>query len=107
MPAANCFLGGAAMSTPTNDSHNATPSEAERFLACLDPKATTFTFQTFDDDKDRKDPKLVSVLHGTLAELWDTLVRFNEQGAGIFVTANETDGKGRSGENIVRVRAVF
>ena len=31
----------------------------------------------------------------------------NEQGAGVFVTINETDGKGRKSENIKRIRAVW
>lgn len=81
--------------------------EAVRFLVALDPEATSFTFQTFDDNKQRKDKRLVLVLHGTLAEHCFELQRLNEQGAGIFVTVNETDGKGRKKENIVRVRAAF
>ena len=82
-------------------------NNTERFLALLDPTAANWTFQTFDDDGHRKDKRLVRVLHGTLAEHWATLQRLNEQGAGIFVTVNETDGKGRCSNNIVRVRAVF
>jgi hypothetical protein len=82
-------------------------SEASRFLACLDPEATFFTFQTFDDDPKRKDRRLAQVLHGTLAEHAVELKRLNERGAGIFVTINETNGKGRKAENVVRVRAVF
>ena len=31
---------------------------AEHFLQLLDPKATEFTFQTLDDDQDRKSPNL-------------------------------------------------
>jgi len=80
---------------------------AERFLTALDPEATFWTFQTFDDDRDRKSKSLVRVLHGTLDEHWDTLERLNGQGAGIFVTVSETDGKGRTGKNIVRVRSLF
>jgi hypothetical protein len=83
------------------------PSEAARFLTALDPAATFFTFQTFDDDRDRKSKNLVRILHGTLKKHWDELARLNEMGAGIFVTVNETDGKGRSGDNIVRVRYLF
>ena len=82
-------------------------SEAERFLACLDPVAKFFTFQTFDDNSERKDPKLVKVLHGTLAEHAAKLQRLNDKGAGIFVTANETDGKGRKADNVVRIRTLF
>jgi RepB DNA-primase from phage plasmid len=83
------------------------PSEAARFLTALDPAATFFTFQTFDDNRDRKSKSLVRVLHGTLDEHWDTLARLNDQGAGIFVTVNETDGKGRTAKNIVKVRSLF
>src|SRR5208337_3041529 len=87
-------------------------AEAARFLSLLDAHATFFTFQTFDDvvlenNKKRKDPKLLRALRGSLDECWDEIVRLNERGAGVFVTVNETDGKGRKGENIVRVRALF
>ena len=47
------------------------------------------------------------MLHGTLDEHWDELVRLNARGAGIFVTVNETDGKGRKKENITRIRALW
>jgi hypothetical protein len=40
--------------------------EAERFLIALDPCATYFSFQTFDDDASRKDD-LAYILHGSLA----------------------------------------
>src|SRR5262245_42484744 len=36
------------------DSEAARRAEAERFLTLLDPTATYFTFQTFDDDIERK-----------------------------------------------------
>jgi hypothetical protein len=65
------------------------------------------TFQTFDDNADRKDPKLVRVLHGTLNQHADELRYLNSKGAGVFVVVNDTDGKGRKAENIIRVRAVF
>jgi hypothetical protein len=42
------------------------------------------------------DPRLTKVLHGTLAEHWDELVKINNRGAGIYVTINETDGLGRA-----------
>jgi hypothetical protein len=82
-------------------------AEAEKFLKALDPTATKFTFQTFDDDGDRGNKDLVRVLHGTLAEHFDELKRLNDRGAGVFVTVNETDFRGRSAENIVRVRALW
>ncbi len=100
--------------------------EAERFLCTVDPNATFFTFQTFDDNKVRKkafdklkaqckrevkpepiDP-YARTIEGTLDRCWDRLVRLNEQGAGVFVTINATDHKGRRREkNIIRIRALF
>ena len=78
--------------------------DAEKFLRAFDPSTDKFTFQTFDDRKDRKDPKLVRVLHGTLAEHWKTLSALNAAGAGVYITVNETDFKGRKVQNIIRVR---
>ena len=86
---------------------NCKKQAAEEFLRLLDPNASAFTFQTFDDDKERRNPRLTRVLNGTLDEHLDTLVSLNQQGAGIFVSVNETDGNGRKMENIIRIRAVF
>src|SRR3984893_18529694 len=106
-------------------------AEAERFLGILDPGATVFTFQTFDDDKARKDANykkrrelnerrkakglrplkrnpdpFAHVFNGTLDKFWNELCQLNAQRAGIFITVNETDGKGRKIENVERVRAL-
>ncbi len=81
-------------------------NETEKFLKALDPKADTFTFQTFDDSK-KKSRKLTMVLHGSLAQHWETLCRLNKAGAGVYITVNETDGKGRKTENVTGIRAVF
>jgi len=80
---------------------------AAHFLCQLDEYAERWTFQTFDDNSERKDPSLAHILHGTLEERAATLRDLNERGAGIFVTINETDLKGRKRENIDRVRAVW
>jgi hypothetical protein len=80
--------------------------EARRFLKLLDPTAEGFTFQTFDDSKDKR-RSLARVFNGTLDEHWNKLCGLNAQGAGIFITVNATDGKGRTSENIKRVRALF
>jgi hypothetical protein len=80
---------------------------ASMFLSGLDPTATRFTFQTFDDNKDRKSKALARVLHGTLDECFAELTRLNNLGAGIFITINETNLLGRSAKNIVRPRALF
>jgi hypothetical protein len=79
------------------------------YLTGLDPTATRYTFQTFDDNNERKDPALARVLHGTLDEVWPKILALNTPaiGAGVFVTINETDFRGRSTKNIVRVRALF
>lgn len=61
------------------------------------------TFLTFDDSK-KKDRKLTKVYHKNSPLM---LAAKNSAGAGIFLTINETDGKGRKKENIIRVRAVF
>jgi hypothetical protein len=109
--------------------HDAPPTadrrHAERFLQLLDPCATSFCFQSFDDDKKRakaltadntlrkkqgKPPlpnPFARILHGTLDECWGNLVQLNEQGCGIFVTVNETDGTGRKIKNVERVRSLF
>jgi len=64
-------------------------AEAAHFLKLLDPEATEFTFQTFDDNADRDDKSLVRVLHGSLEQLAARLSRLNAKGAGIFITINE------------------
>jgi hypothetical protein len=81
-------------------------AEANRFLKLLDPNAKQFTFQTFDDKKkgEAGDPKLARVIPApSLSEPQ----RLYEQGAGVYVTVNATDGTGRKRENIKRVRAVW
>ena len=61
------------------------------------------TFQTFDDSPLKK--RHLSKIYHTHNPM--NLDAKNNQGAGIFLTINETDGKGRSIKNITRVRAVF
>jgi RepB DNA-primase N-terminal domain len=80
---------------------------AERFLAALDPAASQFTFQTFDDDADRKSKDLARILHGSLNQHWGELCRLSASGAGVFVTINETNGRGRTAADVVRVRSLF
>jgi hypothetical protein len=77
---------------------------AGQFLDLLG--ATRCTFQTFDDDAGRKERKLASILHGSLAKHAATLQHLNDCGAGVFVAVNQTDGQGRARENMKRVRAV-
>ncbi|WP_333664726.1 DNA-primase RepB domain-containing protein [Desulfobacter postgatei] len=67
------------------------------------------TFQLMDD-REPKDPKKARIFHCTeLPVKWALkLERLNElEHTHVGMTINETDGKGRRIENIVRVRAVF
>jgi hypothetical protein len=103
-PAATApFNGGLSLTSqyPTVDSE-----QSRRFLDLLSPGVAGFTFQTFDDDREQKNPALTRVIQSP-PPVRDELLRLNEQGAGVFVTINETDGNGRKSENIERIRAVW
>lgn len=63
------------------------------------------SFQTFCDKG--KNKALIKQVHGTLEEHFKTLAQLNLKGAGVFFTVNETDLKGRTTENIKKVRALF
>jgi hypothetical protein len=65
-----------------------------------------FTFQTFADIE-VEGRRLVRVLHGSLNQHCETLATLNGAGAGVYVTVNQTDGKGRTAQNIQHVRAQF
>jgi hypothetical protein len=80
-------------------------NNAELFLYILGGKS--HTFQTFNDKKDDKFKYLNKQFHGTLAEFRDKLTRWNSWGVGIFVTINQTNGKGRKAKNITKVRALL
>ena len=78
---------------------------AQAFLSALAAEGR-FTFQTFDDSASKRGA-MARVLHGTLEQHAGQLARLNDEGAGVFVTVNETDLKGRERGNITRVRALF
>lgn len=80
---------------------------AIEFLDRLDESAESWTFQTFDDFKHRKDPKLACVINGDFDRVWPQLYELSQCGAGVFVTVNETDGNGRKLNNMRRIRAVW
>lgn len=82
---------------------------ATDFLAMLAPDGDV-TFQTFDDNEDRKAGDRVRVIHAVpknYTTAMDALAALDRQGAGVFVTVNKTDGAGRTKENITAVRALF
>ncbi|MEM6812507.1 MAG: AAA family ATPase [Pseudomonadota bacterium] len=80
--------------------------EAKKYLEALDEFASEFTFQTFDDTSNNN-KTLCRILNGPIKDHWETLVELNSQGAGIYVTVNETDLKGRSSKNIIAPRAFY
>lgn len=82
-----------------------TANEAHKMLDMLDAGGQ-FTFQTFKDRKDST-ANLARIFHGTLNSCSTDLLNLNEQGAGVFVTINKTDLKGRSQSNVTDIRALF
>jgi hypothetical protein len=80
--------------------------DATGFLDRLSP-SQPHTFQTFDDDKDRKNQSLVRILHGTLDDVMTDLTFINAAGGGIYVCVNATDFNGRRTENVTKVRANY
>lgn len=80
------------------------PELARRFL---DQFGWPHTFQTFDDSKEKR-RQLTRVIHASdFDSVYPELKRLNDAGAGIFFTVNQTDGRGRTTENIIGIRALF
>lgn len=79
--------------------------EARRFLHALEAGGL-FQFQTFDDSKGKRS-HLARTMYGTLEQYADELTRLNNDGAGVFVTVNRTDGGGRKAQNVTAVRGLF
>lgn len=78
---------------------------AMTYLAALDPSDDRFTFQYFRDTE-RSDVR-PRHSHTRLVDVADMLAKMNAAGAGIFVTVNRTDGRGRSAANVTALRSVF
>ena len=81
--------------------------ETDEFLSALDPATDRFTFQIFDDLRERRDPRLARIIHGALSSHASEFARLNAFGAGVFVSINCTDLKGRGARHITRLRAVW
>lgn len=86
---------------------------AKAFIKMLAPDGIV-TFQTFDDDKVRKNMGLARVFHGTLDQYIDELTRLQQQGAGVFMMVNKGDGVIHAGNktcrcasNVIAVRSLF
>jgi len=79
--------------------------DAQRFIDTLCGENAVVCWQVFVD---RKGADVVPRWkHGTFQEQRQWLYMQNAAGAGIYLVVNETDGEGRSTENITRVRALF
>lgn len=79
-------------------------SAAELYIETLTGSADTpVTLQTFVDSGGGYG----RVLHGSLDQNWDRLVKLNNQGHGIFLMVNGGDLVGRSTENVQSLRALF
>jgi hypothetical protein len=112
------------MSTPETTSEP-NYALAESFLDSLAGPAwreEIFTFQTLDDHADRERSRVehaqaakkkpgASPLSRVRSGKWEDqktwLATMNLNGAGVFVTANKTDGDGRRIENIKELRAIW
>lgn len=78
----------------------------KKLLAALGGVEQVHDFRTFDDSVQGRQ-HLTKKLRGTIDDVLPSLEKLNQQGAGIFVTVNETDGLGQKGENVTKVRALF
>jgi putative DNA primase/helicase len=108
-PPVEYALAEAPEQTPMNPGASRPPIDFEqacKFLAALAPGETNFTFQTFDDSEAKR-PEMARVMHGPLTVNFAGLSRLSAHGAGVFVTVNRTDLRGRREANIVGVRALF
>ena len=76
-----------------------TRSHFGRFISHFNGKKT---YQLFHD---KKDPKYTArILHDSSVS---ELMSYNEKAYGVYLTVNETNGRGRTKKHITRVRAVF
>ncbi len=76
------------------------------FLEAFGGLGLDHTWQVYPEPKTDSNA-LPAVLIGPWDRLRTELVRANKSRAGVSFTVNETDGKGRSSENITRARALF
>jgi hypothetical protein len=102
-------------------------TEAARYIEALTGSAdAAVTFQTFTDPQAWRDAKsdkygnawpldpegkprdpLARWMHGTLAQRWGEIGRWQRAGAGVYVMVNEGDGKGRTAAHVRALRALF
>lgn len=84
-------------------------NETERFVEALtgfSVSTAILDWATFADDKKTAEAPTFRI-RGTLAEVWDRLVEANQQGSGVFVTINESNGRSFLDCDITGMRSVF
>lgn len=79
---------------------------AARFLAALSGDLE-HTFQTYDDNKDRKSKSLNRIVYGSLQRRAHLLESLNLKGAAVSVMVNRGDQAGRKTANVMAGRALF
>lgn len=93
------------MNTARNTAGAIDLSAAHAFCDALAGSDSALTFQTFAERATSNARPMLR--HGPLSAHETTLAHANESGAGVFVTVNQTDQRGRKATNIKSVRAVF
>lgn len=76
--------------------------QAKQFLDALGTPEQTECFRLIPTKR-----KGVKNIAGSLESVWPQIEAANQQGDGVFVTINETDGEGVTGAHITSPRAVF
>jgi hypothetical protein len=79
-------------------------NEAQQFLDFLE-RGGKFWFQVAEEPKPKDRKAIAKVLHGTLADVGDQLVKLNQNGYAVWVQINA--GTGRKNEDVDRIRAYF
>src|SRR5262245_24477612 len=87
-----------------------TPRDAahvQRYLGLLDPNAEWFTFQLFTDQENKPSPDPVAKVLTVNMIRRSVLDPYEHDHAGVWVTVNDTNGKGRKAADVTRIRAVW
>lgn len=80
--------------------------QAQRFLTLLDENNDRFVFETIEEPKPKQKAASIQRYYGSF-ETYSELLKKINQGSGVFVAINQTDGNGRKKENVTKVRAFF
>ncbi|MCG7548560.1 phage/plasmid primase, P4 family [Pseudoalteromonas sp. Of7M-16] len=83
-------------------------SQVKQFIELLTgSKDSIVTWQVFHDVKANRNEKLSAWFNCDIQNAADYLQQMQALQCGVYVCVNETDGQGRSADNVTRVRACF